>query len=304
MAAVNGESKPILSRNCRSRSGEEVGPRIGEIKTLRGKYDAYPSDVMKPLFALLSTLAMATVPAHAALLWMDNFNAPDAINNFDGADLTGRLSGTEAANTTFRSWGFQQSISNNQLLMPQGGNGVRFGQETARYDWASGTSGSAISAGGGFVVGFDWIPQDNTDNEWVSFQVGTINADNGNLTDDDYGILFRNNGGTERFDNNVNLGAGASFVATAGGVTRRVEITYLFSSFADGSTVAVTSTVDGFTVASDTFTWDNNGGQMRMEMGNGVANTRIDNFSVSSVPEASSAVLLFGALGLAARRRR
>ena len=258
---------------------------------------------MKQYLRLFTVLAAVSTPAQAALLWMDNFNAPDT-NNFDGAALAGRLSGTESGNTTFRSWGFQQSISNNQLLMPQGGNGVRFGQETARYDWASGTSGSAILAGGGFVVAFDWIPQDNTDNEWVSYQVGTINADNGNLVDDDYGILFRNNGGTERFDNNVNLGAGGNFVATAGGLTRRVEITYTFSSFADGSTVNVSSRVNGFQVANDSFTWDSNAGQMRMEMGNGVNNTRIDNFSVSSIPEPSSALLLAGALSLAIRRRR
>ncbi len=255
-----------------------------------------------PHFALI--FAAISIPAHAALLFMDNFDAPDSAS-FDDASLTGRLSGSESGNTTLRSWGFQQSISNNQLLMPQGGNGVRFGGGTTRYDWASGTSGSQILAGGGFVVAFDWIPQDNTDNEWVSYQVGTINNDNGNLTDDDYGILFRNNGGTERFDNNVNLGAGSSFTATAGGLARRVELTYTFSSFADGSLVSVTSTVNGFQVAGDSFTWDSNFGEMRMEMGNGVNNTRIDNFSVSTIPEPSSALLLLGsALGLASRRRR
>ena len=86
--------------------------------------------------ALLSAAAFAaTAPhSHAVLLWMDNFNVPDAINDFDGAAMTGRLSGTEAANTKLQSFGFQQSISNNQLLLPQGGNGVRFGGESTRYD--------------------------------------------------------------------------------------------------------------------------------------------------------------------------
>jgi hypothetical protein len=259
------------------------------------------------IFALIGALS---TQSHAAVLWLDNFNAPDT-NNFDGAAMAGRLSGTEAGNTSLRSFGFQQSISNNQLLLPQGGNGVRFGGENTRFDWASGTSGSATLAAGGFVVAFDWIPADNTDNEWVSFQVGTVNADNGNLTDDDYGILFRNNGGTERFRNapapTGNQGAGLNFTATAGGTTRRVEITYAFTSFADGSPVMVMSKVDGFQVASDTFNWDGNAGQMRMELGNGVNNTRIDNFSVSTrpVPEPSALLLsTAGLLAMVARHKR
>ena len=260
---------------------------------------------MKQYLRLFTVLAAISTPAQAALLWMDNFDASDT-NNFDGASLAGRLSGTESGNTTFRSWGFQQSISNNQLLMPQGGNGVRFGGQTTRYDWASGTSGPAILAAGGFVVAFDWIPQDNTDGEWVSYQVGTINNDSGNLTNGgtDYGILFRNAGGTERFDNGTNLGPGGNFIATANPIPRRVEITYSFSSFADGSLVNVVSKVDGLQVASDSFTWDSNGGEMRMEMGNGVNNTRIDNFSVNTIPEPSSVLLLAGVLGLVSRRRR
>ncbi len=129
---------------------------------------------MKILLSLASFLCALSVPSSAALLWMDNFTSANT-NNFDGAfgpdgvTMAGRLSGSESGNTTFRSWGFQQSINNNQLLLPQGGNGVRFGGQTTRFDWAGGTSGPAILAAGGFVVGFDWIPQDDTNNEWVSF---------------------------------------------------------------------------------------------------------------------------------------
>ena len=256
---------------------------------------------------LAASLPLLASSASGALLWMDNFNAPDT-NNFDGAVITGRLSGSEAGNTALSSFGFQQSISNNQLLLPQGGNGVRFGGQFTRYDWAAGASGSAILAGGGFTVSFDWIPADNTDGEWMSFQVGTVNDDNGNLTNDDYGILFRNNGGTERFRNapapTGNQGAGSPFAATPGGVARQVEITYSFSSFADGSPVTATSRVNGFQVASDTFNWDGNAGSMRMELGNGVANTRIDNLRIATVPEPTGAVLLSASLGLMALRRR
>ena len=146
-------------------------------------------------------------------------------------------------------------------------------------------------------------PAGNTTGDWVSFQVGTINADNGNLTDDDYGILFRQNGGTERFDNTVNLGAGGAFSATAG--PRRVEISYAFSSFADGASVTATSKVDGTQVASDTFTWDSNVGAMYMELGHNDPNLLVDNLTVSVIPEPSSALLSsLAILGLIARRRR
>lgn len=260
-----------------------------------------------PLLLLAASLPLLASSAHGALLWMDNFNAPDT-NNFDGAVMTGRLSGSEAGNTALSSFGFLQSVNNNQLLLPQANNGVRFGGQFSRFDWAGGASGTAILGAGGFKVSFDWIPADNTDTEWMSFQVGTVNDDNGNLTDDDYGILFRNNGASQRFRNapapNGNQGEGIPFAATPGGVARQIEITYTFSSFADGSPVTATSTVNGFQVASDTFNWDGNAGSMRMELGNGVNNTRIDNLRIDTIPEPTGAVLLSAGLGLLALRRR
>ncbi len=260
----------------------------------------------------LLALTICATPASAAVLWTDNFNTADSAS-FDAAGIGGRLSGAESGNTYLRSFGAQQQISGNRLLMPSGGSGVRFeiaandptGGAADRFDWASGSAGPAILGAGGFIVSFDWIPVENTLTDWVSFQVGTINADNGNLTDDDYGILFRNNGNTERFDNTVNLGAGGSFPALAGGLVRRVEITYAFSSFADGSSVTATSRVDGIQVASDNFTWDGNGGAMRMELGNGAANTAVDNLTISTIPEPAGTLLAgLGAIGLLLRRRR
>ncbi len=236
----------------------------------------------------IATFAAAITTAPADLLFSDNFDAPDTAN-FDGAPTAGRLAGSLTGDVVLRSFGFQQDISNNQLLMPTGTNGVRFENNDGtfgadnRYDWAGGAAGAEILARGGFTVSFDWIPAGNTTRDWVSFQVGTINADNGNLTDDDYGILFRQDGDTERFDNSVNMGAGGSFPATPGGLVRHVEITYEFSSFADGETVTATSWVDGLEVASDSFTWDSNGGEMRMELGHNDPNVRIDNLEVNSL---------------------
>ncbi|MDB4544854.1 hypothetical protein N9Z83_02815, partial [Akkermansiaceae bacterium] len=227
----------------------------------------------------------------------DNFDTADA-GNFDGSDLTGRLSGTLAADVVFRSWGAQQAISGNQLSLPAAGNsGVRFENAAGpfgganRFNWAAGTTGAEILAAGGFTVTFDWTPADNTSTNWISYQVGTVNADSGNLTDDDYGILFRQNGNTERFDNTVNLTAGGSFTATLG-VPRQVKIVYAFSSFADGETVNVVSSVDGVEVANDNFTWDGNGGEMRMELGNNDAGQLIDNLTVSTNENAVYSMVL------------
>lgn len=268
---------------------------------------------MKTHFQLVLALGTLCTSSQAAVLWMDNFNTADTAN-FDAAPLTGRLSGSQAGNTYLRSFSLQQTISNNRLLMPSGGNGVRFELATNdpvttgaadRFDWAAGSAGTAILGAGGFVVSFDWIAANTTSTDWVSFQVGTINADNGNLTNDDYGILFRNNGGTERFDAPVNLGAGGSFTPSAGGVVRRVEIAYALSSFADGSSVKATSKVDGVQVASDTFTWDGNAGGMRMELGNGAANTAVDNLTISTIPEPTGSVLAgLAMIGVTLRRRR
>src|SRR5688572_10366254 len=177
---------------------------------------------LPPLYAFLGAALTLAAPAGAQqLLFLDNFNVADAAS-FDAAPLTGRLSGSVAGTeTVLRSWGSQEQINNNQLLLPVGtASGVRweivagpFGAAN-RFNWAGGSTGASILAAGGFSVSFDHIPGNNTSTNWISFQVGTVNADSGNLTNDDNGILFRQNGAAERFDNSVNLGAGGSFTAT------------------------------------------------------------------------------------------
>ena len=261
---------------------------------------------------LAAGLTVATTAGAQQLLFLDTFNTADSAS-FDAAPFAGRISGSAAGiETVLRSWGAQQQINNNQLLLPTGGDsGVRWENAAGpfgaanRYNWAGGTTGASILAAGGFSVSFDYAPPANTSTNWISFQVGTVNADSGNLTNDDYGILFRENGNTERFDNSVNLGTGGAFTATAGGVLRSVRIDYLFNSFADGATVNAISRVNGVQVASDFFTWDSNGGAMYMELGQNDPGNRVDNLTVTTIPEPSSATL-FGlcALGLAARRRR
>ena len=123
---------------------------------------------------------------------------------------------------------------------------MRFGAETARYDWAGLTTGNTILGAGGFTITFDWTTTDNTDNEWIAWKVGTVNADSAvNVSTVDHVLLMRKNGGNQRFDNGADLGfSGVTFPTISGGGTYPVSLTYSFSSFADGSTVNLLASVN------------------------------------------------------------
>src|SRR6187549_3375226 len=105
---------------------------------------------MRPSALLTGILILSTAPfATAVVLFSDNFNTANA-GNFDGAPTAGRLSGTLAANIVLRSWGAQEAIDNNQLLIPTGvDSGVRFENAagpfggTNRYNWAAGSAAPA-----------------------------------------------------------------------------------------------------------------------------------------------------------------
>ena len=104
--------------------------------------------IMRSFFRLLFTFGICCPSAQAAVLWMDNFNTTNS-TNFDASPLAGRLSGSEAGSAYLRSYGAQQQISNNQLLLPAGDNGVRWEIATNaptsgaadRFDWAAGSAG-------------------------------------------------------------------------------------------------------------------------------------------------------------------
>lgn len=268
----------------------------------------------KTPLAVLPLLLINSVSG--VVLFSDNFNTSDQRLNDELPPLASRLSGTLASDMALTSHRAHQLIVSNQL---QGvaTAGFRFENTTFagandRYDWAAGSAGGGILTAGGFNVTFDWIaPAGAPDpTQWVAWAVGTNNADSGasvvNEAANDYGILFRVNGATERFDNATNLGAGGSFSTASN--THIVSIDYTFSSWADGSSVTATSSVDGIQVASDTFQWDSNSGAFYMEFATNNTGSLIDNVTVSTletIPEPSSALLSSLALfRLLVRRRR
>ena len=246
-----------------------------------------------PLLALL--LGTSALPA-GTLILSDNFNAPD-INNFDQSDQTGRRSGLRGPDVQLRSARIQLGIVGNQLnfLKPGGGSArIRF-QEVASLptnvwtDFAAGTTGTTILAEGGLRISFDWNPANTTSGDWISFNAGIADiatpepAIRVNAPGTDFGVLFRNNGATQFFDNGAAT-VGTNFPVTAV-ATRKVVITLAFSSFDDGSTVVAKATVDGVSVLPDgySFPWEDNFGIQNIELGNLAAGTRIDNLAISGL---------------------
>ena len=154
-----------------------------------------------------------------------------------------------------------------------------------RWDWSSGTAGSTITAGGGMVVTFNWIPADSSAN-WISYSAGiTPNSDTTfrvTQSTTDSGILLRNNGGFQAYK----LGAAGTNVASGAFpvlATNVVTLYYYFTSWASGSPVTLSVCVNGVQIFTQNFTWTQTGGVQNMELASYAANTRIGNFAVYSV---------------------
>jgi hypothetical protein len=246
--------------------------------------------------AILACLLGTTSLPAGTLILSDNFNAADN-TNFDNSDQTGRRSGLLRDQVQLRSSRIQHGILANELniLKPPTGSGrIRF-QEVASLptnvwtNFAAGSSGTTILAEGGLRIAFDWLPANTTDGNWISLStgiagIGTAEPDiRVNQAATDFGILFRNNGQTQYFDNGAAV-VGTSFPVPSVAV-RKVVITMAFDSFADGSLVTARATVDGTSVLPDgfTFQWDGNLGSLYMEFGNYAAGTKIDNYTISGL---------------------
>ena len=228
-----------------------------------------------------------------ATIYTDNFAVPDT-GNFDNSSQSGRHTGLLAANVTPQSGGNELAITNH-LLVLSGFPGsydvrMRFDPSTNhtgsyRWDWSSGTAGSTITAGGGMVVTFNWIPADSSAN-WISYSAGiTPNSDTTfrvTQSTTDSGILLRNNGGFQAYK----LGAAGTNVASGAFpvlATNVVTLYYYFTSWASGSPVTLSVCVNGVQIFTQNFTWTQTGGVQNMELASYAANTRIGNFAVYSV---------------------
>ena len=233
------------------------------------------------------------------LLFADSFNVAD-ITNLDNSPLPeGRRTGSLATSVSVRSSRIQHHILSQQLRFAGAGRTRFQTSPSVWFNWATAPTGTSILADGGIRVEFDWVPINNTTTNWVSFDIGFPNgttlAEPGtrvNHPETDYGILFRDNGATERFDNGFNKGPGLTFDPVL--TNRHVVIDYAFDSFGNGTTVKMmasvngtvvtTSVVGGLTVPYETFFWDNNNGELYLELGTNETGHLIDNYSVSTIP--------------------
>lgn len=259
-------------------------------------------------FASLALMASASLSSAATVIFTDNFNVGDA-GSLDGSDQTGRNTGVVAGIVT-QSGGVQHSISSGQLNLInkpswETRGHIRFADTNGIYNFAAGASGATIAAAGGFRFEFDWTSTNNTSGNWLSFTVGHTSVEEFQRVTDgatDFGVLFANNGGSQFFDNGAFLGSGTAFNVTPLG-QHHAMIDFTFGSFADSSAVVATVYMDNNLVGSQNFTWDNNGGILNMELATYEETRRLDNISISAIPEPSS-LALFGLTGLALTVRR
>ncbi|MDB6069428.1 MAG: hypothetical protein JWL81_599 [Verrucomicrobiales bacterium] len=248
------------------------------------------------LVAASTLLLLQITPLHAGtLLFSDNFNAPDNAS-LDASTQTDRRLGLLGTAVQVRSSRIQHGIVANKLnfLKPATGSGRLRLQQSASLptnvwtDFAAGTTGTTILAEGGVRVEFDYTSADDTSDNWISVSAGINSIATAepltrvNEAGTDFGILFRNTGLTQFFDNGAAT-VGSAFPAVL--TPRHVIVDYAFNSFANGTTVTVKATVNGTDVlpAGKTFTWDNNGGILHFEIGNYAAGTVLDNLSISGL---------------------
>ena len=270
-----------------------------------------PSHLPHPIALAALALACTAALAPASVLFTDNFDIADT-GSLDGSDQTGRHTGLIANDIVLRSGGIQHTISGGQLNVLAPGLGrVRFQSAAALpgnalYDFGSGAGAAQMLADGGFRVEFDWTPVNNTSTDWICVNLGYNYFDTGvgvNQPSTDFGMLFRNNGGTQIFDNSVVVGTPSYAAPTV--ATHHALIDFAFSSFADGSLITATPSVDGIAAGAPViFDWNGNAGVISLELGANDGTKRLDNLSIStvSVPEPTSLALL-GLVGFAAASR-
>jgi hypothetical protein len=253
------------------------------------------------------------------VIYSDTFDG--SAQNLDTAPTTG-ISGVD--NTALpQSAAIEQTINGSgglnlvsSSVNGSGGSGyVRFGtigSPTTLYDWAASPGASAITSAGGMVISFNWTAADTTSGNWIFVEAGASSA---SQTSGGYGysspifsgggnsggVFLKNNGGVGAFNNGVQQASGPGF--TPASVNHVVTLDYSFTSFAVGAPVSLTAIVDGTTVQTDSFTWQNSYNYLDIGTYNENGNV-LSNFQVVTAPEPTTWAMMAGGFGLLLASRR
>jgi len=190
---------------------------------------------------------------------------------------------------------------------------------TTMYNWAASAGASAITASGGMTVSFQWIPSASSthSDDWIYFNVGENPSSgiNGTWWNDRIfssttsdGLIFAANGKAESWQNGADKVSVPSAFALTG--SYNIVLTYDFTSWAPGSPVTMSASVNGTPALADSFTWNAaNGGANYFGLGAYQTQTGsdIDNFEIQTlatqVPEPSTLAMLIGGFGMLISRK-
>lgn len=264
---------------------------------------------MKSQVTFLSAVLTLTCAgsANATVLFTDSFTVTGIPNSYDlNYNNSGRQGGTQVTQTWTPSANAQ--VGNNSVF---GGDGgylmIADGAGNARLDGLSLSSG-LVGTSEQLVIRFDADAVGDGD-QWMSFMISPSSSSglwHPVVQSGDFGMLIRPNGKIQAFNNGGIVGGINDFSLASSGIN---TITLTFSG-ADGTGSPFAGLGARVNISDGTNSWDatlDTGFTAEtISFGNYASGGRgyVDNLSIYTVPEPSSALL--GGLGLLAllRRRR
>jgi hypothetical protein len=248
------------------------------------------------------------------VFFSDNFNtgSNNTIDSFNPPSDTRQavvngLGGSQIGKVNWRSKRTFQDITGDQVAM----NDNNTGQLHLRHNFVD----PELTAGGGFRIAYDFVPNPGAGGDWMALNLGLSDAQanndqNHHITRSytDFGILFRGNGGYAVWDSGSNVASGGVVY----GQTSHLEFEIVTGSFLSGAPARITAFYNGTVVDLNgalpgnhwAFTWTGLT-ENYIEFETNGPGFGFDNFVITTLPEPGTLTLLaFGGAGFVARRRR
>jgi hypothetical protein len=263
---------------------------------------------IKALPFCLALLSVTTATSRAAVLFTDDFTVDANVNDPNYQNTAGRQGGSLASlNYISRFTGpdaFKQQVGNATTYPGSGGSLLLAFEGAVRLDYDFSSVGTPLE------IRFDGLVDNNADTtNWVSLTVGTLSSLNF-VTNVDFGILFRANGGVQYFNDGspATGNAGTSFGADVFTSYKVIlsDTAGTGSAFGTGGSRADYYQNDVFLGTATLSQLEAGQGYLGFGSPGEIPNiSGVDNISISSIPEPSSVLVsLSGLVGLALVRRR